>query len=65
MQHGASLQTVQNYLGCYGERTVRRNINGTVDGFPAIFFVAATNAYGRDPSMRDQGSPFGICHDSR
>jgi hypothetical protein len=28
MQHGASLQMVQNYLGYYGQKTVKRNING-------------------------------------
>ena len=62
MQHGSSLQMVQNYLGYYSQKTVKRNINGMM----ASFFMAAMNAYGEDPSMRDQGSPFGMLrHDSR
>ena len=65
MQHDASLQNIQNYLGYYDEKTVRRNINGTVDGFPAIFFVVATNdpellrtwvAYGGDVAAIHEGS---------
>jgi Cdc48 subfamily AAA family protein len=43
MQLGASLQTVQDYLSYYDENTVRKNVNGEVDGFPAMFFVVATN----------------------
>jgi AAA domain (dynein-related subfamily) len=43
VQHGASLQLIQSYLGCYDEGIVKRNINGTVEGFPAMFFAVATN----------------------
>lgn len=43
VQHGASLQMVQSYLGYYDEGTVKRNINGIVEGFPAMFFAVATN----------------------
>ncbi|KAN0070517.1 P-loop containing nucleoside triphosphate hydrolase protein [Elaphomyces granulatus] len=65
MQHGASLQTVQNYLGYYDENIVRKNINGTVCGFPAMFFVVATNnpailqtwvTYGGDVAAIYEGS---------
>jgi dynein-related subfamily AAA family protein len=65
MQHGASLQTVQNYLSYYGEKTVRKHVNSTVDGFPAMFFVVATNnptilrtwvAYGGDVAAIYEGS---------
>lgn len=43
MQHGASLQIIQNYLRYYEKETVKRYINNTVDGFPAIFYAVATN----------------------
>jgi hypothetical protein len=65
MQHGASLQTVQNYLGYYDGKTVRKHVNSTVDGFPAMFFVVATNnptilrtwvAYGGDVAAIYEGS---------
>ena len=43
MQHGASLQMIQNYLGYYEEGTVKRYIHNTVEGFPAIFYAVETN----------------------
>jgi hypothetical protein len=80
MQLGASLQTVQDCLGYYDENTVRKNVNGEVDGFPAMFFVVATNnpaiirtwvAYGGGVDVITiykgliiESSPSGICHNS-
>jgi hypothetical protein len=80
MQHGASLETVQDYLGYYDQNIVRENVNGEVDGFPAMFFVVATNnpailrtwvAYGGDVDVITiykgsiiESSPSGICHNS-
>ncbi|MCJ1360027.1 MAG: hypothetical protein MMC33_010030 [Icmadophila ericetorum] len=43
IQHGASVQMIQSYLGYYDKETVKRNINGIVEGFPAIFFAVASN----------------------
>ena len=59
MQNGASLKTIQNYLGRFDESTIRKNINNDIEGFPAMFYVVETNkedilrtwvAYGGDPS---------------
>jgi len=43
MQDGVTLQGIQSYLGYYDNATIRRHINGTVLGFPAMLFVVATN----------------------
>jgi hypothetical protein len=65
MQHGASLQMIQTNLGYYEKGTVKRNINGTVEGFPAMFFAVATNneqiirtwiAYGGDVTAVHEAS---------
>lgn len=65
MQHGASQQMIQNYLEFYEKRTVKRDINGTVEGFPAMFFAVATNnewvirtliAYGGDVTAIHEAS---------
>lgn len=59
MQNGASLKTIQNYLGRFDESTIRKNINNDIEEFPAMFYVVETNkedilrtwvAYGGDPS---------------
>ena len=59
MQNGASLRTIQSYLGRFDESTIRKNINNDMEGFPAMFYVVETNkedilrtwvAYGGDPS---------------
>lgn len=59
MQNHAPQQAVQNYLGRFDETTVKRDINGIVEGFPAMFYVVETNdasmlklwiAHGGDPS---------------
>lgn len=46
MQHGASLETIQRYLAYYEKSEVTKHINELVQGFPAIFFAAATNNEG-------------------
>lgn len=65
VQHGASLQMMQSYLEHYEKATVKRNINGTVEGFPAMFYVTATNdesiirawiAYGGDVTATHEAS---------
>ncbi|RDL35746.1 Uncharacterized protein BP5553_06358 [Venustampulla echinocandica] len=43
MQYGAPPEMIQNYLGYYDKRTVQKEINEGVQGFPAIFFAVATN----------------------
>ena len=43
LQHGANLAMVKRYLGYYDSATVGQNINNLVHGFPAMFFVVATN----------------------
>lgn len=43
IQHGASLEMIQNYLGYYEKGTVKRYINNTIKGFPTIFYAVATN----------------------
>jgi hypothetical protein len=59
VQNGASLRTIQNYLGRFDESTIRENINNDMEGFPAMFYVVETNkedilrtwvAYGGNPS---------------
>lgn len=43
MQSGANEQMLQNYLGYFDHSTVRREINGSVQGFPSIFYAVETN----------------------
>lgn len=47
IQHGESCDRVRNYLAYYNPDTVRAEINATVGGFPAIFYVAET----RNPEL--------------
>jgi hypothetical protein len=58
MQDGASLRTIQTYLGRFDASTIRKSMNEEVKGFPAIFYAVETNkedilrtwvAYGGDP----------------
>jgi hypothetical protein len=43
VQHGAGYDKVQNYLGYYDRKIVSKNINGSLEGFPAMFYAVATN----------------------
>jgi len=43
LQHGMNLQLISNYLGYYEREIVKWHLNDTVQGFPSIFFVVATN----------------------
>jgi AAA domain (dynein-related subfamily) len=43
LQQGASEQMVQTYLGYFNQSTVKRQINGSVEGFPSMFFAVETN----------------------
>ncbi|KIW22853.1 uncharacterized protein PV07_11106 [Cladophialophora immunda] len=61
VQHGAKVQMVRNYLERYGREKVRRVINDEVEGFAAIFYIAASNdesllrlwiEYGGDPEAK-------------
>jgi hypothetical protein len=65
VQHGAGLKHIQDYLADYDETTVKSEINGTVEGFSAIFYAVATNdegivrtwaAYGGDVSAVHEAS---------
>jgi hypothetical protein len=44
LQHGISLQSINNYLAYYDKAIVKRHLNDTVQGFPSIFFAVATNS---------------------
>jgi len=43
IRHGASLKYIQDHLADYGEAVAKREINGIIEGFPAIFYVVARN----------------------
>jgi hypothetical protein len=43
VQHGATYDTITRYLGYYDKRTINNNINGLVEGIPAMFYVVGTN----------------------
>ena len=60
IQQGTSEQMIQNYLGYFEQSMIRRQINGTVEGFPSMFFAVETNndwivrtfiAYGGDVNV--------------
>ena len=65
IQNGVALQMILSYLDRFDRAKIREQINGEVDGFPAIFYVVETNkeeflrmwvAYGGDPSVAHQQS---------
>jgi hypothetical protein len=43
LQQGANEQAVRTYFNYFDAMTISRRINDTVDGFPSIFYAAATN----------------------
>lgn len=43
MQHGDSFDKIETYLRWYEDKTISNNINGLVEGFPAMFYAVATN----------------------
>lgn len=43
MQAGANEQILENYMGYFDHRTVRREINRSIQGFPCIFYAIETN----------------------
>lgn len=43
VQHGDSLDKIETYLRWYDDNTISNNINGLVEGFPAMFYAVATN----------------------
>ena len=43
MQHGANYDMIIGYLGYYDRKTISHNINGLVEGIPAMFYVVGTN----------------------
>jgi hypothetical protein len=43
LQHGANTQIVQKWLQHFDQEVVRQTINDDVAGFPAMFYVVATN----------------------
>ena len=43
VQHGGSLDKIETYLRWYDGKTISNNINGLVEGFPAMFYAVATN----------------------
>ncbi|KAI1090797.1 P-loop containing nucleoside triphosphate hydrolase protein [Rostrohypoxylon terebratum] len=38
--------SVTDYLGYYGEESLKANLNADIDGYPAIFYIVATNDVG-------------------
>ncbi|KAF2797999.1 P-loop containing nucleoside triphosphate hydrolase protein [Melanomma pulvis-pyrius CBS 109.77] len=43
IQEGADARDVYNYLADYDDAVIKREINGDIMGFPAIFYVVARN----------------------
>lgn len=43
VQRGDSLDKIETYLRWYEDKTISNNINGSVEGFPAMFYAVATN----------------------
>lgn len=41
--HGSSIETITQYLEYYDPKTVKQQINQTVNGFPLIFYAVARN----------------------
>ena len=46
MQHGDSLDKIDTYLRWYDVKTISNNINGLVEGFPAMFYAVAIEPSG-------------------
>ncbi|KAI1414197.1 P-loop containing nucleoside triphosphate hydrolase protein [Hypoxylon sp. FL1857] len=64
MQNGTPIDVIRNYLSYYDETTIKDHINGTVEGFPSIFFAVETNNIAMVRLWALNGAEVNIVHES-
>ncbi|KAK0309977.1 hypothetical protein LTR01_004175 [Friedmanniomyces endolithicus] len=63
MQYGTNAKTVMQYLNRFDDETVRKAINDSIEGFPAMFYVVETNDEDMIRLWVSHGGDVSVIHD--